>query len=160
MVVPSQGDVGSGGRRRTRGGGAGVPVRREFQFPGDLWLPRRENRCRQPPNNHTSYDYHTPGVYTYASYPRLSFVLSPSLPRTHVCPPPRSPPWPTFFISTCLITNSQAHLYPLRLRKIARDLNYCALLLFLSHYLRRSNYYPPFRRPRFKLSRELRIIIY
>ncbi|KAG5344193.1 MBN2A protein, partial [Acromyrmex heyeri] len=44
-----------------RGGDAGVAVRREFQFPGDLWLPRRENRCRQPPNNHTSYDYHTPG---------------------------------------------------------------------------------------------------
>lgn len=34
---------------------------------------------------------------------------------------------PTFFISTCLITNSQAYLPAFRLRKIAQDLNYCAL---------------------------------
>lgn len=46
----------------------GGSIRREFQFPGDLWLPRRENRCRQPANNHTSYHYHTPGVYTNARH--------------------------------------------------------------------------------------------
>ncbi|KYN13953.1 hypothetical protein ALC57_14027 [Trachymyrmex cornetzi] len=63
-----------------RGGDAGVAVRREFQFPGDLWLPRRENRCRQPPNNHTSYDYHTPGVYTRA--PELNCV---PVPRVKLC---------------------------------------------------------------------------
>lgn len=64
--------------------------------------------------------------------------------------------------------------YPLRLRKIARDLNYCALLLFLSLFFSFSfsvplPYSAPraarittplFHRPRFKLSRELRIIIY
>ncbi|KYQ51188.1 hypothetical protein ALC60_09653, partial [Trachymyrmex zeteki] len=82
-----------------RGGDAGVAVRREFQFPGDLWLPRRENRCRQPPNNHTSYDYHTPGVYTRA--PELNCVPVPRVklckvtsgsfpPRSSAhCPPPR-----------------------------------------------------------------------
>lgn len=64
-----------GGRGGGRGGGS---IRREFQFPGDLWLPRRENRCRQPANNHTSYHYHTPGVYTNARIPRsLSLLESP-----------------------------------------------------------------------------------
>lgn len=109
-----------------------MAVRREFQFPGDLWLPRRENRCRQPPNNHTSYDYHTPGVYTRAPYLPHSFALSLSLSlslvRTRALPRP-SLFLLTFFISTCLITNSQAYPTSLRLRKIARDLNYCALLL-------------------------------
>lgn len=101
-----------------RGRDAGVLVRREFQFPGDLWLPRRENRCRQPPNNHTSYDYHTPGVYTRAPYPPFSFALSLSLSlflvRTRAlsrrAPPPLSLFLLTFFISTCLITNSRAYL--------------------------------------------------
>lgn len=86
-------------------------VRREFQFPGDLWLPRRENRCRQPPNNHTSYDYHTPGVYTHAPYPCLFFILSRSLfPYKHACPPLLSffHLLTTFFNTTCLITNSRS----------------------------------------------------
>jgi len=79
-----------------RGGDAGVAVRREFQFPGDLWLPRRENRCRQPPNNHTSYDYHTPGVYTRVPYLPHSFAFSLSLSLSLVCtralPHPSLPP--------------------------------------------------------------------
>lgn len=54
--------------RSAEGREEGGSIRREFQFPGDLWLPRRENRCRQPANNHTSYHYHTPGVYTNARH--------------------------------------------------------------------------------------------
>jgi len=134
-------------RRRCRSAGTA----REFQFPGDLWLPRRENRCRQPPNNHTSYDYHTPGVYTRAPYPRLSFTLSSSLSlslvRTHarsLARPPRFHP-PIISLSLSLSRPSSfrpallqitRRTYPFRLRKIARDLNYCALLLSLSRTTR------------------------
>lgn len=124
---------------------------REFQFPGDLWLPRRENRCRQPPNNHTSYDYHTPGVYTRAPYPRLSFTLSSSLSlslaRMHVLLRAllASSLPSSLFLSLSLSRPSSflpallqitRRTYPFRLRKIARDLNYCALLLSLSRTTR------------------------
>lgn len=111
-------------------------VRREFQFPSDLWLPRRENRCRQPPNNHTSYDYHTPGVYTRARGVSSSLLRLISLPlvciRVSSLCVRLSLSLPIFFISTRLITNSQAYLAPLRLRKIAWDLSYCTLLVSLS----------------------------
>lgn len=102
-----------------RGGDAGEtpPVRREFQFPGDLWLPRRENRCRQPPNNHTSYNYHTPGVYTRAPYPLLSLSLRFPLARTRTL---LRLFLLAFFISTCLITNSRAYLPPRSLEKNCR----------------------------------------
>jgi len=171
--------------RRRGAGEDDAGIRREFQFPGDLWLPRRENRCRQPPNNHTSYGYHTPGVYTRArararrlsstsSHP-LPLFLSPFFPRARVPSSARPPPLPTssrdlLHLYLCLITNSQAYPpppLPRHLRKIARDLNYCALLLSprpslaLSLFLARgSNYHSLFPRPRFKLSREVRMIIY
>lgn len=156
-------------------------VRREFQFPGDLWLPRRENRCRQPPNNHTSYDYHTPGVYTHAPYPCLSFIpfLAPpppsasstltrssSLLHARALLRPSLPlPRPFSFLPALLQIAGRTS--PVRLRKIVGSLNYRALLFSLArsppHYSfsrTASSYYTLFFRPRFKLSRELRIIIY
>lgn len=77
--------------------------RREFQFPGDLWLPRRENRCRQPPNNHTSYDYHTPGVYTRA--PRRILV---SLPPALALLVSFSPACTRAFFHVCLARSSSS----------------------------------------------------
>lgn len=62
-------------------------------------------------------------------YPWSTLFLT----RTHACPLacPSLFLLPIFFITTCLITNSQAYLSPLSLRKIVRDLNYCAFeLLF------------------------------
>lgn len=156
-------------RRRCRSAGTA----REFQFPGDLWLPRRENRCRQPPNNHTSYDYHTPGVYTRAPYPRLSFALSSSLSlsRSHACTfscaPSSLPPshhlsfslsLPTFFISTCLITNNQAYL-PVSLEKNCPGFELLRITP-LSFAHDSCSYSLLLLRPRFKLSYEVRIIIY
>lgn len=137
-------------------------VRQEFQFPGDLWLPRRENRCRQPPNNHTSYDYHTPEVYTRTPYPRLSLSLPPLLSRSFSLARTRAllrrPLFiPAFFISTCLITNSQAYL-PASLEKNCSGFE--LLRVILLSFSRGSNYYSLFLRPRFKLSCEMRIIIY
>jgi len=114
-----------------RAGDAGVLVRQEFQFPGDLWLPRRENRCRQPPNNHTSYDYHTLEVYTRAPYPPLSFVLPLLLPCTHTCSSCTVPSLSRPSSSLPGLLQIARRIYPLRLRKIARDLNYCALSFFL-----------------------------
>lgn len=67
--------------RSAEGREEGGSIRREFQFPGDLWLPRRENRCRQPANNHTSYHYHTPGVYTNARHRILRSLSLLEAPR-------------------------------------------------------------------------------
>lgn len=159
MVIRTSRAVAAAAAGVERGRDAGVLVRREFQFPGDLWLPRRENRCRQPPNNHTSYDYHTPGVYTRAPYPPFSFALSLSLSlflvRTRALsrrlpPPPLSLFLLTFFISTCLITNSRAYLYPASLEKNCPGFE--LLRVTPLSFSRGSNYYSLFLRSRFKLS--------
>jgi len=78
-------------------------------------------------------------------------------------------PRPSSSLPALLQIARRTHPLPLprHLRKIARDLNYCALLLSprpslaLSLFLARgSNYHSLFPRPRFKLSREARMIIY
>jgi len=139
-----------------RGRVAGVLVRREFQFPGDLWLPRRENRCRQPPNNHTSYDYHTPGVYTRASYPPLSFTLSLSLsfPLSPSSAYARVPSYALLSLSrpsSSLLALLQIarRSYPASLEKNCSGFE--LLRVTALSFSRGSNYYSLFLRSRFKL---------
>jgi len=140
-----------------RGGDAGVAVRREFQFPGDLWLPRRENRCRQPPNNHTSYDYHTPGVYTRAPYLPHSFAfslslsLSLSLVRTRALPRPSlslSLSWP----SSSLLALLQIARHTLPRFAWEKLPGIWIIARYSFSFWRGSNYYSLFLRLRFKLS--------
>lgn len=144
-------------------------VRREFQFPGDLWLPRRENRCRQPPNNHTSYDYHTPGVYTRAR----GVFSSHSLPRARVLSSARQPP-PFSRPSSSLpaLLQIARRTYPrASLEKNCRGFELLRVTP-LSSFLSLARTFPRvfsraaritiryFSRSRFKLSRKVRIIIY
>lgn len=144
--IEGGGGVEGVGRR----GDAGVPVRRgSFSFRvicGSLVV--RIDAASRPITIHRTTI--TPQGYIPAHHilvslsPSLHLSLSLSLARIHALLRALLPfsshhltlSLPTFFISTCLITNNQAYLPPFRLRKIARDLNYCALLLSLSRMAR------------------------
>lgn len=80
-------------------------------------------------------------------FPSSSYARVPSRAAS---PPPLSLFLLTFFISTCLITNSRAYLYPASLGKNCPGFE--LLRVTPLSFSRGSNYYSLFLRSRFKLS--------
>lgn len=168
LYLRKETEEASGGRRRTREGDAGVSVYGgSFSFRvicGSLVV--RIDAASRP------ITIHRTTITPLGYIPTRRILVSPSyalsISPSHVRVPsslrPRLPlRRPSSSIPALL--QIARRTYPLRLRKIARDLNYYALLFFLSLSLLLllfscSNYYLLFHRSRFKLSRELRIIIY